>query len=150
MFHKFTRDYWRPTVRRPLSRTVLAFLVAPLPVSAIFLGTSWVLMAQMSGSYGMATEQVLSYAGTVCVGTYVVALTGGVMAFLLLWSLRLRGAIDYLIAGLTLGAAAGAAPALLAGEPVRIVPVCVLAITGALLLMFIRIIAGVRSIRKTR
>lgn len=150
MFYKLSRDYWRPTVRRPLLRTVLAFLIAPLPVTAIFLGISWFLMAQMTGSYGIATEQVMGHAGTVCVGTYVVALTGGVLAFLLLWSMRLRGFIDYLISGLTLGAAAGAAPALFAGEPVRIIPVCVLAVTGALLLMFIRIISGVRSIRKTR
>ena len=143
-FRRLDRSYWPEAVRQPYTRALLAFGAAPILVVGLFLGLAWSIES-VTGGAAQASARALEIAPFVIFFTYGMTLTGATLAFAALWSLRRCGALDYMLAGLAMGAVSGAAPILVSGAPVRALFLVVFAVMGAILMLFVRAIAGIRT-----
>ena len=153
MLKPLTRDYWPPHAGRPAIRAILGLLGGPAIVVPLALLVALLLdFAFLSGNLGQSTRKVFQHGPVMLVGTFMIVLTFGGVAFLLLWSLRLRGKLAYLIAGFLVGVTAYLALPLLnppaAPRKVEIILALSLffGIYFALVFLAVRWVAGVRNL----
>jgi hypothetical protein len=146
MFNDLSRDYWPAETKAPLLRTGLAFLVAPAITVAILLLLMVGAEVAFSSDTDMARSRALGVAPYLMVGTCIIVWTGGLAAFLILWSLRKRGRRHYLLAGLVVGLLAALALPLLSAQSVGVAPVIVMTVHVGAVFLILRRLAGVRRL----
>ena len=146
MFNSLSREYWPAEVKAPLLRTGLAFVVAPVLVVALLLLLLFAAEVAFSSDATMATSRAIGVAPYLMAGTCIILWTGGVLVFLILWSMRLRGRGAYLLAGVTVGLIAALAVPLLSAQPVGVVPVIVMTVHMGVVLLVLRWLSGVRRL----
>jgi|GEM_PF-4915535 len=146
MVNGLSRDYWPKETQYVIGRVALAFLLSPLVIVAVLL--LLLLLAEMlfSGDFDLGQSRALSFGVVVLAGTYVILLSAGMIAFLILWSLRLRGRLAYLLAGMIVGIVCALAAPVFGTAPVGWVPVVIFTVQFGLLMLVFRAIAGVRRL----
>lgn len=142
----FGNDWWPAGVARPRLRLLAGLAAAPAILAAIATALGYAV----GGMTLPAGEQVAAQAMTVGLTALgaLLAFSGsfGLIAVLALWIARLRSALAFALAG----AAAGALFAvftILVMTSMDLKPhlVAIMAVTGALALLIVRWIAGVRA-----
>ena len=146
MVHGLSRDYWPAGTRYPLLRTAAAFLVAPVLTAALTILAMVVLESALTGRFDLASMRSLQVAPIVLVGSYVLALSIGIVGFLGLWAFRLRSRWVYALAGMGLGLVFALCTRFFGLPPVGPVPVMVMAVHCAIFMLILRALAGVRRI----
>ena len=146
MVRGFSRDYWPAGTAYPLLRTALTFLVAPMLAAAVTVLAMVLLEVVLTRRFEIGDLRSLQVAPMVLVGSYVLALSIGIVAFLALWSLRYRSRRTYALAGILSGLAFALCTPLFGLPPVGPVPVAVMAVHCAIFMLFLRAVAGVRRI----
>jgi len=146
MVNGFSRDYWPAETSHVLLRTAAAFLIAPVLAAGITSLAMLVLEVSLSRNLDIASMRSLQVVPMVLVGSFILAFGIGVPAFLILWSLRLRGRMAYALAGIVLGFAFALVTPFFGLPSVGIVPVIVMSVHFAIFLLIFRAIAGVRRI----
>lgn len=146
MVNGFSRAYWPADTSHVLLRTAAAFLFAPILAAGVTLLAMVVLEGALSRTLDIASMRSLQVAPWVVVGSFILGLTAGMIAFLALWSLRMRGRMAYALAGLVLGAGFAICVSLFGEQDLGVVPVTVMAIHLAIFMLIFRAIAGVRRI----
>jgi hypothetical protein len=127
---------------------MLAFLIAPVAVVALLLLLLFGAEVAFGGGTDIATSRALGVAPYLLAGTLIIFWTGGLIAFLLLWAIRMRRRRAYAVAGMTVGLIAALAVPLFSGQAQSVgpVPIIVMTVHFGIVMLFLRWIAGVRSI----
>lgn len=146
MVNPLSRDYWPAETRSVLGRVILGFVVSPLVVVAIAMAVLLVAEWTFVSDFTFAESRALSFAPIVLAGTYVILLSAGFVAFLLLWALRLRRRSAYAAAGMAIGLVCALAAPYFGTARVGIVPVIIFAVHFGVLMLVFRAIAGVRNL----
>lgn len=146
MINGLSRDYWPIDTSHVPLRTAVAFLFAPILAAGVTLLAMIVLEVSLSRNLDIASMRSLQVAPMVIVGSYILALSVGMIAFLALWSLRLRGRMAYAIAGVILGFGFAMLTPLFGLPRVGVVPVIVMSVHFAIFMLIFRAIAGIRRI----
>ncbi len=154
MFKPLSRDYWPAEVTMPLLRTGGAFLFAPVFGVALFLLLMFGVDVAFSSDASMATSRAVGVAPYLMAGTCSILWTAGVIAFLLLWSLRKHGRRHYLLAGVVVGLIMALALPIVGEQPrdadpdatISVVSVVVMTIYFGLMLIIVRWLSGVRRL----
>jgi len=146
MLNGLSRDYWPEETRRVALRTILAFLVAPILAAGITVLAMIVLEVALSRNFDILSTRSLQVAPWVLVGSFILGLSAGVIAFLGLWTLRMRGRMVFALTGLILGAGFAVCVSFFGARPLGVVPVVVMAIHLAIFMLILRAIVGIRRI----
>jgi len=146
MVNGLSREYWPVGTKHVLLRTVLAFLVAPILAAGVTLLAMVVLEVALSRSFDIASMRSLQVAPWVLVGSFMLGLTAGLLAFLILWSLRQRGRVMFVLTGVVTGAGFATCISFFGERTIGVVPVIVMAIHLGIFMLILRAIAGVKRI----
>lgn len=146
MVNGFSRDYWPAGTQHAFARVALAFAVSPVLTAIILFVVLLVLEMVIVGEMNIGASRTVQVAPIILIGSVAVTLTGGVLAFLLLWSLRLRGRFHYVLVGTIVGACFAALFLIARGEPLHPLSIALAAIHLGIVMPIIRAIAGIRRI----
>ncbi len=146
MLKRLSRDYWHPSVRRPYLRTLLAFVLAPVIVTAIMALCMFVLETMLSGELSTDNSRTLVLMPYMLVASYAILLTLGLVMFAILWSVRCKSKLKFIAAGMAVGLLAGLASPLISGQPMGFVPIIVMTIFFGIAMLVVRQIAGIRRV----
>jgi len=141
-----SRDYWPVGTRHVALRTIAAFAIAPILAAAILLTILLILEMVLAGRIDIWQSQTWYYAPIILIGSFTVTLSGGVLAFLLLWSLRLRGRLGYILAGFAVGASLSFMFLVARDEPIALTSIALATIHLGVVMLVFRAIAGIRRI----
>lgn len=140
----FGTDWWPEGVKRPGLRLAAGVVLAPLIMAAVATGGAFLVAGSTFPDRETVIAATINAAATMLAGLPVMGLTTGLLAVLALWAARLRGWFAFLLAGLVAGAVFAAVTAALGGGAFNARVAGVLAVIGALQLVLVRTIAGVR------
>ncbi len=146
MVHGLSRDYWPVEAKHVFLRTVLAFVLAPVLAAAILFVMLLTLEMMLLGSIDIGRSRTVQVAPIILIGSVIVTLTGGVLAFLVLWSLRLRGRVQYAVAGMVMGAVLAMIFLIARSEPIHPTAIILATIHLGIVMLVLRALAGVRRI----
>lgn len=153
MLKRLHQDYWPKGTGRPIVRTVLGLLGGPAIAVPLALLAALLLDFSLSGDFNGSTRRVFQHGPELLVGTYMIALTMGGVAFLLLWSLRLRSKMAFLLAGFLVGVVAYLAVPLVIsaaqtrpGVEIIVALSVVFGVYFAIVMLAVRWVAGVRNL----
>ena len=146
MLNGLSRDYWPPLTKRALGRAALAFAVSPLVIVCVLLVLLVIAEMVFVGDFEIGRSRALGFGPVLLVSTYVILFSAGAVAFLALWSLRLRGRLSYLLAGMAVGLVSALAAPLFGTERPGWLPVVIFMVHFGLLMLVFRAIAGIRRI----
>ncbi len=142
----FGNDWWPIEVARPRLRLLAALAASPLILAALAAGVGFLV----GGMNLPGREEVLAqtqFVGLIALAA-LFAFTGsfGLIAVLTLWLARRRSALAFALAGVVAGALFAVFTVLVMTD-LELTPmtVAVVAVVGALDLLLVRWIAGVRS-----
>ncbi len=142
----FGNDWWPIEVARPRLRLLAALAASPLILAALAAGVGFLV----GGMNLPGREEVLAqtqFVGLIALAA-LFAFTGsfGLIAVLTLWLARRRSALAFALAGVVAGALFAVFTVLVMTD-LELTPmtVAVMAVVGALDLLLVRWIAGVRS-----
>ena len=144
---RFGNDWWPAGVRRPRLRLVAALVASPLLVAAVATAIAFVV-AGMTLPDGAQVAAQTTTVGLTALGA-LLAFTGsfGLVATLVLWALRRRSNLAFALAGALAGAAfLIVSNVVMTGLPTTPRQILGTAALGALVLLCVRWIAGVRRI----
>jgi len=127
-------------------RTVAALALAPILAAGITVLAMMIMEIALSRTFDIASMRSLQVAPWVLVGSFILGLTAGVLAFLMLWTLRMRGRLVFALVGLALGAAFAVCVSFFGSRDLGVVPVVVMAVHLAIFMLVFRAIAGIRRI----
>ncbi len=146
MVHGLSHDYWPVEAKHVFLRTVLSFLLAPVLAAAILFLMLLTLEMALLGSIDIGRSRTVQVAPIILIGSIIVTLTGGVLAFLALWSLRLRGRLHYALAGMIMGAALAFIFLIARSEPIHPTAIVLATIHLGIVMLVLRALAGIRRI----
>ena len=141
-----SRDYWPVGTRHVALRTVAALALAPILAAGITVLAMMIMEIALSRTFDIASMRSLQVAPWVLVGSFILGLTAGVLAFLMLWTLRMRGRLVFALVGLALGAGFAVCVSFFGSRDLGVVPVVVMAVHLAIFMLVFRAIAGIRRI----
>jgi len=127
-------------------RTVAALALAPILAAGITVLAMMIMEIALSRTFDIASMRSLQVAPWVLVGSFILGLTAGVLAFLMLWTLRMRGRLVFALVGLALGAGFAVCVSFFGSRDLGVVPVVVMAVHLAIFMLVFRAIAGIRRI----
>ncbi|MEO0682650.1 MAG: hypothetical protein AAF192_19795, partial [Pseudomonadota bacterium] len=141
----FGPDWWIPPRKGGGLRLGLGLLAATLILAAL----GGVLGFLVGGSNLTEADQVQAVAttlGVVALAAFAaLSVSTGLAAALLLWATRRRSVLAFAAAGAAAGAVFGAIAPVLTGEDVTLGAVGFMAVGGAMHLLIVRWVAGVRN-----
>ena len=146
MFHGLSRDYWPVEAKNIFLRTVLSFILAPVFAAAALFVLLLIVEMALQGTIDIGHSRTVQVAPIILIGSIIVTLTGGIIAFLVLWSLRLRGRMHYALAGIIMGAALAFVFLIARSEPIHPTAMILAAIHLGIVMLVLRAIVGIRRI----
>lgn len=150
MLKRLSRDYWPSEVSSPLRRLALGLLGGPAIVAPILLMIGFLADFSNSGNLQASVGNTLRFVPVLAGFSMLIMLTIGLIALLILWSLRARSRRAFALAGALIGLVACVIGLTLAGQPVRADFATLLfiasAIYFALVMLAVRWIALIRHI----
>jgi hypothetical protein len=145
--NRFGNDWWPAGVAHPRLRLLAALAASPLILAALATGLGYVVGGMTLPGRDEVTAQTVTV-GLTALGA-LLAFSGsfGLIAVLILWVARRRSALAFALAGAMAGALFAVFTILVMTELVLTPPiVAIMAVIGALALVLVRWIAGVRSL----
>jgi hypothetical protein len=140
----FNRSLWPETIARPYLRLAGALIAAPLVLAAALTLLAFLLAgateATRAGTLAVTNEAAVAF----FVALPAFSLTFGLAGVALLWALRRRGVMAWLLTGAGAGLLVAAGQGVLSGAGVVPVQMAVAVVLGLVLFILIRWIAGVR------
>lgn len=140
----FTRSLWPERVRRPYLRLAIAVAAAPLLLAGLFTGLAFVVAGSSVASKEATLLRTADAARAFFLFLPAFTVTFGLAAIAMLWWRGLRGRLAWTLGGAAAGLAAAAVVGLAGGAGIAPVQVAVALVLGALTLLLVRWLAGIR------
>jgi len=146
MLNGLSRDYWPPLTKHAFARAALAFVVSPVLTAIILFIILITVEMAIVGEVNIGASRTVQVAPIILIGSVIVTLTGGLFAFLVLWTLRLRGKFHYMLTGMIVGASLAALFLFARGEPLHPISITLATVHLGIVMLVFRTIAGIRRI----